>query len=317
MAAKKASKKVVAVNVAQRNTPAPRNSTTIVVHERERVATLSGSVGFALANTFTLNPGLPASFPWLSVIANQFEKYRMSKVVYRFRPSKGSSSPGIVVLAFEPDATDLPPSSALEIAQGLRYADGPVWSDLELLVPMKFEGFVRNSAIANSDVRLSDAGKVYVAVEGCADTTICGYIEAEYTIELMMKNAGGSGGRSTNRQVAELTGFYSGVTGVNMPVTLGLDGIGLQTTSTSVTLPAASYLVTVMPAGDITTGFSVVPYLNGVAAPTGITPVDGGTTLDLGRIWSRVLTFSSTTIFTLLTQGSTGSASLYIRFELL
>jgi len=54
------------------------------VQHMERIGTILGSAGFAV-NSFVINPGMAATFPWLAAIAQRFESYRFRRLRFLFR----------------------------------------------------------------------------------------------------------------------------------------------------------------------------------------------------------------------------------------
>lgn len=313
MAGKKTAmkQKVVVAPVAKRTPTQQRNPGSVVITERERIASVNGSSSFALALTHTLNPGLIASFPWLSNIANQYDKYRVHKAIYRFKTARGTSSAGNVLMGFDKDPTDSPPGTAMEMTQHAAYVDGPVWDALVINAQVDKEArFVRSAAVASSDIRISDAGRLFVGTEGCADNSLIGYIEAEYTFEFFQKTSGASGGKSTNRSISEYS-WSTAFNGVQGPITEISNGAGLIKGATSVTLTPASYLLTVM-LNDLTIAFGV--YLDSTAVyffnDFGAAPTE------YGRTFSKVVTVTTNQVLTIYQTGA-GATSGTFRLELL
>lgn len=173
--------------------------------EVERIAPVLGSVAFQ-ATSIAINPALPAVFPWVALHATLYDKYRFKKLVFRFKTTRGSNSPGNMILSFDSDVMDPVATSALEMSQSAKYADGPVWSMLTLSVPCDKEWrFTRSGVVANTDQKTYDLGRLTVATEGCADALAHGYIEVDYILEVKHKQSLLAGGVSqfTNRTVLE------------------------------------------------------------------------------------------------------------------
>nr|UJQ92838.1 MAG: hypothetical protein [Narnaviridae sp.] len=241
---------------------------SIRIKETERIGTVQGSSSFAVVGNFPLNPGLPASFPWLSATASQYEKYRVHKIVYRYKNLKGTASDGNILMAFDFDSLDAPPSSAIQMTQYTRCTDGSPWRIFEMVVPTSGQELYTRSGIpAGSDLKTYDMGRLFVAAEGCADGSAHGYLEVEYDIELLKKQSPATGGVSTNRQVTFLSGTLSYVQNaaigwVSNP-TVTSNPIGATWTLAGVyTLPAGSYLVMIQSMVDSTAG-SIQLWQNG------------------------------------------------------
>lgn len=80
---------------------------------REFISDVTGSVEFK-NTSYSINPGLPRSFPWLSLMGDHFEEYEMKGLVFEYRPSSGSavsstsSALGVVVMATDYDPVNDP-----------------------------------------------------------------------------------------------------------------------------------------------------------------------------------------------------------------
>jgi hypothetical protein len=77
---------------------------------REKIANVSGTAAFALAQSLYINPGNSVLFPIFSQIAVTYEEYRVNKLVFTFETDaytavNGTASAGKVILAtnFDPD----------------------------------------------------------------------------------------------------------------------------------------------------------------------------------------------------------------------
>jgi hypothetical protein len=168
-----------------------RNGVQVSRHrEKERIATVSGSVSFAVAGNFALNPGLEASFPWLSGVAQRFERYNFDSLTVRYKNLKGTDTDGNVIISYDPDTLDGAPPTAVAQTQSTAYVDGAPWRIFELKVPISREKkFVRSGPVITSDLKTYDAGRIWVTTEGCADTSAHGYLEFEYSVSLHEKQS--------------------------------------------------------------------------------------------------------------------------------
>lgn len=255
---------------------------SIRIRETERIGTVLGSTAFSVVGNYPLNPGLPASFPWLSATASQYEKYRVHKITYRYKNLKGTASDGNILMAFDFDSLDSAPSSAIQMTQYTRCTDGSPWRIFEMsIVPTGQELYTRSGVPAGADLKTYDLGRLFVAAEGCADNSAHGYLEVEYEIELMKKQSPATGGVSTNRQVTFLTG-QSNVSAINAPIgwssapTVVANPIGISYTLAGVyTLPAGSYLVTLQYTDGASTGGTLTYWQNGVASPIAAIELNG------------------------------------------
>lgn len=163
-----------------------RNS--IRFRETERILTIVGSQQFENVAAIALNPGLSGSFPWLSGHAVLFENYKVHKICYRYKNLKGTSASGNVLMSFDYDTTDPSPETAIEATQATHYVDGAPWRLFQLNVPTDGRKlFTRSGEPLGSDLKTYDMGKLHISTEGCADTTVHGYLECEYDIEFFNK----------------------------------------------------------------------------------------------------------------------------------
>jgi len=156
--------------------------------ECERVGSILGSNAFSTALSLQTNPGLSNSFPWLSGHANLFEKYKVHKLVYRYKNLKGTSTDGNIILSYDYDTLDSAPGSAIAATQSTHYIDGAPWRIFELRVPT--DGrilFTRSGIVIGTDLKTYDMGQIHISTEGCVDNSVHGYLEVEYDIELLDK----------------------------------------------------------------------------------------------------------------------------------
>lgn len=160
------------------------------VTHREFIGNVIGSTAFAIAASFAVNPGLLASFPWLSGIAQNWETYKFRYLRLCYYTRTGTGVPGSVILAHDPDASDAAPSTEAVMTTYESCAEDAPWKDICLVTkamalhelgPRKF---VRTGALAaNQDIKLYDAGNLFVGtVDGTA--VAWGKLWVEYDIDL-------------------------------------------------------------------------------------------------------------------------------------
>lgn len=162
----------------------------IVVRHREYVASVTSSVLYSCSSV-SLNPGLGATFPWLSLVACAYEKYRFRQLRFIYKPQCGSSSSGSFWMAIDTDASDPTPSSKAVIASYANAAMGSIWSPLSVQYPIKNidnmkQWYTRPGLVPNTDVKMYDVGNLYFATEGAAGAAVVGDIFVEYTVELLV-----------------------------------------------------------------------------------------------------------------------------------
>jgi hypothetical protein len=170
-----------------------------IVH-RELIASVTGSAIFTVASSFSLNPGLAASFPWLATQAAAWESYRFNKLRFCAYTRTSTSVPGSLMLVPDYDASDAAPASE-QIASSYEDVEEDVpWKDvcvelrpaaMHALGPRKF---IRTQALAaNQDIKTYDAGTLFVCtVDGTAVNWSKLWVEYDVTLFTPQLQPGGS-----------------------------------------------------------------------------------------------------------------------------
>lgn len=148
-----------------------------------------------------INPSLPNTFPWLSSMAALYERYKVNKLIFRYRTQARTDLPGNIVMAFEKDVHNLisdedgvgtstpgspstyisawskaASSSALQkLTQTTTYLDGAPWKNFTLVVPCGGKVFYTrdkvdrtfggDSTFGFTDAASYDFGKFYLGYE--------------------------------------------------------------------------------------------------------------------------------------------------------
>jgi hypothetical protein len=166
-----------------------------IVH-RELVASIIGSTNYTIAQTFSINPGLASSFPWLSSQAQGWEKYRFHKFKVCAYTRTGSNVPGSEILIVDYDAADAAPvNEQIASAYHGTSEDAP-WKDIGCVFDSKrllTERFIRSGGLAaNLDIKTYDVAKFFVAT---VDGTAVNWSKLwfEYDIELINQQLPSSG----------------------------------------------------------------------------------------------------------------------------
>jgi hypothetical protein len=238
-------------------------SKTVRIMERERVFTLNGSAAFKVQKTIQVNPALPAFLPWLSTMAQLYEKYRVKSIRVMYHNLCGTSAAGNVLMSFDPDVLDSAPSDAVSFSQSTRYIDGAPWRMLTLNIPGSNQAlFTRSSTPpTGSDLKTYDYGQIHIATEAMADESAVGYVEIAYDFEFLERQpAPASGGsysfrpqvyagvpdptlpvgikhRSSGGSDSRIVVSYDGI----LPLQALVDDIGVSSFNGSLVLPPGSY----------------------------------------------------------------------------
>lgn len=151
----------------------------IVVCHREYIGDITQTTNFT-NNAFSIQPGDSTTFPWLSILASQFEQYEMLGCLFQFRSTAsdfGTTSNmamGTVILATEYDTVDNLYGSKLEMENAQYSMSGkpsqdmihPVECDPSLVGPNGLK-YVRSGPVpAGKDIRLYDHGTFQLATTG-------------------------------------------------------------------------------------------------------------------------------------------------------
>jgi hypothetical protein len=188
---------------------------TVVIRHREFIDTIESSTGFALANSFQLNPGNSTTFPWLSTIANSFQEYRFRGVVFHYVPTSGNAisgtSPSLGSVMFQTSyrSNDSPPSSKSELLN--EYWSGEVIPSETMVHPIECNPaenpfnvqYVRRGDLPSGDNQLFyDLGVTNVCTQGqlAAGNTL-GDVWVTYEVELKKPIVASNVTSSTNSYV--------------------------------------------------------------------------------------------------------------------
>lgn len=204
------------VSTSATSPPSFGSNRTIVRH-REFIGNIQGSTGFEI-NTWNVNPGDEATFPWLSTLAQNYEKYRPIGMIFEFKSTSANAlastntALGTVMLAPRYNAiASSVPGSKMEMLQienctsicpaessmcGIECAQN--YNPLGVL-------YIRNSGsnVANNE-QMYDFCDFYLATEGMQAVATIGELWITYEIELLTPILNGG-------QIGNSINFYNGV----------------------------------------------------------------------------------------------------------
>lgn len=182
----------------------------------ERFATVSPSSSAFAVTSYSLNPGLSVIFPWLSDVANRFEKYKFSSISFRYVPQSAALA-GLVTMAFDFDPNDQAPETMAEATTYHDYISTSIWHDAVLALDLasgdKLPQKNTRPGLPGGDIDLNvyDVGRLHILTEGCA-AGVVGYVEVAYTIDLMV-----------HQVQAGVGGMGSATAGLDATHTVGTD----------------------------------------------------------------------------------------------
>ncbi len=171
---------------------------SVVIRHKEFLGEIRGKQAFTVVGQYPINPGMYATFPWLSRIANAFQEYRIKGMVYHYVPTSGNAvsstnaALGSVMIQTTYRSNDNPPATKLEMLNEYWSSENkpseafchPVECNPKEN-PFNIQ-YIRNGAIPSNDsVLMYDLGLTTVAVSGQqANDTVLGDLWVTYEIEL-------------------------------------------------------------------------------------------------------------------------------------
>jgi hypothetical protein len=164
------------------------------VCHREFLFDVVGTVAFNL-NAYFINPGLPGTFPWLSLIAQNFEEYEMDGLVFEYRPSSGSavsstsSALGVVILATDYDALNSNFASK-QAMESYEYSTStvPFTGAMHAVECARNKNvlenlYTRTTVVpSGADQRMYDMGKFQIATQGMQSSYTVGELWVSYDV---------------------------------------------------------------------------------------------------------------------------------------
>jgi hypothetical protein len=159
-----------------------------VVTHRELLGTVRSSVLFEVLG-YRINPGLKQVFPWLSTIANSFERYRFSKLEFEYVPRVGYNSQGSVYFGIDYDVKEDLPANEQQMCAYEGSIEAPPYRPFLLrtkpgsLATGGTKLFTRSTEITSGDLSLYDAGMFLVGTQdfGTSDL-LMGKIWVNYVV---------------------------------------------------------------------------------------------------------------------------------------
>jgi len=162
-------------------------NTKITVAHTEYIRDITPSQAFTMQLEAAVNPGLPTLFPWLHTLAQNFETYRIIKLLFRFKSTSadavlstiapsGSTSLGSVIMMAQYNVLKDPPQNKREMlnnatAKSCKPSNSMYFS----VVPQAaYKTLFTRSVYTNPDLgdrRLYDHCDFHIATEGMQATT--------------------------------------------------------------------------------------------------------------------------------------------------
>jgi len=211
----------------------------VVVCHREFIQDIYSSQDF-VNNVFPIQPASSSSFPWLSAIAQNFEQYRITGMIYEFKTTSAdalnstNTALGSVILSTNYNALAPPFINKQQMENNFfTSSTKPSMSVIHAIECAQHEtpnqpAYVRLGTLTNGDLRLYDLGNFQIATIGFQNETpfICGELWVSYRIQFYKPQLSAGlalEAKTAQYQCSNVTQF--GVT--NNAVSL-FDSIGLE-----------------------------------------------------------------------------------------
>jgi len=221
------------------------------IAHREFLADVNSTTTFT-NTSYTINPGLSDTFPWLSAIAQNFEEYRIEGLVFEFKSTSAdalnstNTALGTLILAAEYNV--IQPAYINK-----QQAENAMWAmstkpSCSLLMPVECSPqlnplgnlYIRTGNVpTGADARMYDLCNVQVMTVGSQATAVIGELWISYDIVLLKPQL------SSGLALASQTAHYklSGNTGsapIGTSQTEAFDAIGLTIGATGYSFPLGS-----------------------------------------------------------------------------
>lgn len=304
---------VVGGDDLKKSKPRNRNMNTSgqIIEQDELISVVNGNTTFA-ATRYQINPGDARSFPWLAKVAQLYQKYRILKMVFYYKPSVSEYDPsgtrGKIVLTCDYDSNSTTMTSLPQAMAMVPHVDGLLQNTLLLeLDPYKLtpvSKVVRTGLVpAGGDVLNYDAGTLFIAAAGSPDDQVIGELHCRYSIEFIQPTLSNEIPGQPNFKAAKWTGarvaLPPGAFATLAPVAVISDrfgpepngiGMGIQADQFSMQ-PGYYHGVVIVDFGGVSgvaaTEFHLVMYINGTIQGSAETVVSGTTRLQSDTlVWS-------------------------------
>nr|WRQ65279.1 structural protein [Tolivirales sp.] len=203
----------VAKQITHRTTkPNIRNrGQNVVVTHREYLQDIVRTSSTYAIDGVAINPGISASFPWLSQIAGRFESYTFNRLDYVYEPMVPTTQPGTVMMAIDFDAADSPPNSKQTHMSYQGAVRAAPWQPFRISalqhnrLKMVKERYVRTGQVpANTDIKTYDMGDLYIGTVGTGTPNVTlGELYVEYTVTFKTPQIATAPNLAVNRQTAQ------------------------------------------------------------------------------------------------------------------
>jgi len=226
---------------------------SVRIRHKEFIQDITATNAFSL-ESFSINPGLSASFPYLSGLAQNFESYRIHGMVWTFKSTSAdalnstNTALGSLFLATDYNALDASfTTKAGMLATTFSNSGKPA---CDILHPIEcapnssssLQRYIRTGAVSSGDLRLYDWGNFQIGSQGQQASSVVGELWCSYDVELINPQLTVPRGLTIPCEMVAVT--PDGVTNL---VPFGTSGTGITATlgasftNNTIILPANTY----------------------------------------------------------------------------
>jgi hypothetical protein len=243
----------------------------ITISESEFISeyAVANQPNFNVGLNLPINPGQATTFPWLSTIAKQYEKYRFKSLRFIYKPEVTQFNPtsaavGKVMMNCDYDASDAPPTSKQQVEDTKPHADCMPYEQL-VLVLNPFEMHVNSDAKyvrpaglpGGTDIKTYDCGNLYVSNQGqTANAVNLGELHVDYIVELSIPILESTNKAPINYQVTSFqdtsaalttnTSYQPLLAAAASGTVVNVNGLGVVNTAGSIVPPPGNYYYSVV-----------------------------------------------------------------------
>jgi hypothetical protein len=163
----------------------------VIIRHREYIGDLQSTSDFTVIGSFPMNPGFENTFPWLSLIAQRFEKYRFRKLSFSYETDSPTIASGSIMLVPDFDANDPAPFTKAQALSFKSSVRTQVWERVGVSIKAEDlkalpQYYVRSGVVPGStDIKTYDVGNMFVCSSGNSGTAYGGELWVEYDVELI------------------------------------------------------------------------------------------------------------------------------------
>jgi len=178
----------------QRNT---RSGGTIISHSELVLPniTFGPNVNFNVFGSFNINPGLVATFTWLSTVAQNYTSYRVISCILRYVPIAPTSTQGDIIIYPAYNPLLQAPTTEVTAVNNKDTVTCSVWKSFSLtLDPHAMTGlgprkYVRTGQV-QGDLKTYDIAKIFIATNNASSNSgaACGKLFIDYSFEFFEPN---------------------------------------------------------------------------------------------------------------------------------